>query len=221
MKIKAVVFDMDGVLIDAKEWHYESLNRALAIFDCEITRLEHVRHYDGLPTRKKLEMLSRDKDFPRHLHARVNHLKQMYLLEIVESQCLPDPQHIEALSRLRDEGFVLGVASNSIRRTVDTMLEKAGLLSYLDFTLSNEDVSKPKPDPEIYLAALDRAGVLPHECVVVEDNQHGVEAATNAGAHVFQVETVKDVAFAGIRSFIWSIEARSRHVQASKLKVAA
>ena len=58
MQIKAVLFDMDGVLIDAKEWHYEALNRALALFGMPISRFEHLTTFDGLPTRKKLEMLS-------------------------------------------------------------------------------------------------------------------------------------------------------------------
>jgi beta-phosphoglucomutase-like phosphatase (HAD superfamily) len=64
MKITAVVFDMDGVLIDAREWHYEALNRALGHFGYTISRFDHLVTYDGLPTRHKLEMLSRERGFP-------------------------------------------------------------------------------------------------------------------------------------------------------------
>lgn len=67
-KIKAVIFDMDGVLIDAKEWHYEALNKALALFGFAISRQEHLDSYDGLPTRKKLEMLSSEKEPTKGLH---------------------------------------------------------------------------------------------------------------------------------------------------------
>ncbi len=84
MRIKAVIFDMDGVLIDAKEWHYESLNRALAPYQAEISRWDHIHTYDGLPTRVKLEMLTKAGRLPRELQATVQQKKQEYLLEIVK-----------------------------------------------------------------------------------------------------------------------------------------
>ena len=62
-EIKAIVFDMDGVLIEAKDWHYEALNRALRLFGYEISRYDHLVTYDGLPTSKKLEMLSLEKGY--------------------------------------------------------------------------------------------------------------------------------------------------------------
>ena len=81
--IKAVIFDMDGVLIEAKEWHYEALNRALQLFGYEISRLDHLTTYDGLPTKKKLEMLSIENDLPRNLHSFINEMKQLYTVEMV------------------------------------------------------------------------------------------------------------------------------------------
>jgi beta-phosphoglucomutase len=208
-RIKAIVFDMDGVLIDAKEWHYEALNRALARFGFSISRHDHLATYDGLPTNKKLEMLTRDHGFPRELKRVVSELKQQYTLEIANVQCRPVPFHTSALSKLRSEGYVLGVASNSIRRTVELMMERANLTQYLHFMLSFQDVAEPKPDPQIYVTAMARAGVAPEECVVVEDNHHGIEAATRAGAHVLQVSSVAEVNYPRIRSFIDDLERRS------------
>lgn len=204
--IKAVIFDMDGVLIDAKEWHYESLNRALATYGFTINRSEHLAVYDGLPTSKKLELLSRERGFPRALHKIVNELKQRYTLELIESQCRPRLEHVYALARLRREGYTLAVASNSIRQTVDLMMDKANLSGYFDFMLSNQDVLKPKPHPEIYLAAIAKAGASPQECVVVEDSHHGIEAATQAGANVLRVESVEEVTYSRIKSFIRTVE---------------
>jgi len=206
MTIKAVIFDMDGVLIDAKEWHYESLNRALAPYNAEIGRFEHLRTYDGLPTRTKLEMLSQARGLPRELHAAIQEAKQTYLLELVNEYCRPTLHHVKAMRGLKEAGLTLGVASNSIRPTVDLMLAKASLLPYLDFTLSNQDVAKAKPEPDIYLAAAKMAGVKPAECVVIEDNQHGVNAATRAGTHVLRVATVDDVVLSRIESFIAQVE---------------
>jgi beta-phosphoglucomutase len=210
MFIQAVIFDMDGVLIDAKEWHYESLNRALAPYRAEISRLEHLRTFDGLPTRTKLEMLSQTRGLPRELHSTIQRQKQAYLLELVEQFCRPTAHHVAAVRWLKRSGLTVGVASNSVRQTVDLMLERAELLPMLDFTLSNQDVTKSKPDPEIYLAAANLAGVYPWECVVVEDNQHGVEAATRAGTHVLRVSTVHDVVLPRIVDFIAQVEREER-----------
>ncbi|MBA3672973.1 MAG: HAD family phosphatase [Gemmatimonadaceae bacterium] len=197
--IRAVVFDMDGVLIDAKEWHFDALNRALALFGHAISRYDHLVTYDGLPTRKKLEMLSLERGLPRELHAFLNELKQIYTMELIHARCKPLFQHEYALSALKDAGFLIGVASNSIRATVEIMMQKSNLRRYLDVIVSNEDVSHPKPDPEMYRLCAERLGVAPAECLVVEDNEHGVKAARAAGAPVWVVGGVTDVTFDGIR----------------------
>jgi beta-phosphoglucomutase len=191
--IRAVVFDMDGVLIDAKEWHYEALNRALRLFGHEISRHEHLTAFDGLPTRKKLDMLSVDRGLPRQLHSFINEMKQLYTMELVHTLCRPRFTHEYALSQLKSSGFKLAVASNSIRSTVEIMMCKARLDQYLDCMLSNEDVKNAKPNPEIYLAAMERLGVAPEECLVVEDNDNGIKAALAARAHLLVVENVDDV----------------------------
>lgn len=196
--IKAVVFDMDGVLIDAKEWHYDALNRALRLFGLEINRADHLTTFDGLPTKRKLEMLTITEGFPKELHGFVNSLKQSYTMEIVNARCKPTFVHEYALARLKSRGLKLAVASNSIRNSVVSMMEKSSLDRYLDLMLSNEDVSKAKPDPEIYTTAMQKLGVTPEETLIVEDNDHGVRAARSSGAHVLVVRSVDDVNLANI-----------------------
>jgi beta-phosphoglucomutase len=192
MTIKAVLFDMDGVLIEAKEWHYEALNRALNIFGMPISRFDHLTTFDGLPTRKKLEMLSLEKGLPKELHEFINEMKQAYTMEIVHAQCKPTFVHEYALSRLKVEGYQLAVCSNSVRQTVITMMEKAKLSSYFNIMISNEDVSKGKPDPEMYLTAMANFGLLPTECLIVEDNENGIKAAKASGAHLLVVKDVHE-----------------------------
>jgi beta-phosphoglucomutase len=201
-KIKAVIFDMDGVLIDAREWHYEALNRALALLGYEITRYEHLTTYDGLPTKSKLRMLSVERGLPEELHAFLNSLKQQYTLELVATSCKPVFHHQYALSQLKASGYLLGVASNSVRRTVEEMMERSDLMGYLDVMFSNEDVSRPKPDPEMYVAAMERLGVRPEETVIVEDNENGVKAARASGANVLVVGGPEDVTLDAIKSRI-------------------
>jgi beta-phosphoglucomutase len=200
--IRAVVFDMDGVLIDAREWHYEALNQALKLLGYEITRYEHLSTYDGLPTRKKLQMLTVERGLPAELHAFLNALKQQYTMEYVATRCRPVFQHEHALARLKAAGYRLGLASNSVRRTVIEMMERSELRTYLDVIVSNEDVERGKPDPAIYVKAMADLGVAPSETLVVEDNENGIKAATAAGAHVMVVGGPQDVTLSAIEARI-------------------
>lgn len=204
--IKAVIFDMDGVLIEAKDWHYEALNRALQLFGMEISRYDHLVTYDGLPTRKKLEMLSRERGLPAELHDFINKMKQMYTIEQVHARCKPMFLHEFALSKLKNEGYRLAVCSNSVRDSIELMMQKSQLMPYLEFYLSNQDVVQGKPHPEIYLKAMERLGLLPEECLVVEDNENGIRAAMASGAHLLRVDTVHEVNYQNIKSRIAEIE---------------
>ena len=205
-KIKAVIFDMDGVLIDAKEWHYESLNKALELFGLQISRYDHLVTFDGLPTKKKLEMLSLENNFPTGLHQFVNDMKQQYTMEIVTMKCKPVFQHQFALSKLKSEGYNIAVCSNSIRQTIEMMMDKAGLSQFLNFFISNQDVVKGKPDPEMYNLAISRLGLTPNQCLIVEDNDNGKKAAIASGAHLLEVNDTCDVDYYTIIKKIKEIE---------------
>lgn len=205
-KIKAVIFDMDGVLIDAKEWHYEALNKALSLFGEQISKYDHLITFDGLPTKDKLNMLTLERKFPLGLHKFVNEMKQEYTMQIIYSKCKPIFYHRYALSKLKEQKYNLAVCSNSIRNTVQVMMEKSGLIEYLDFFISNEDVTKGKPDPEMYIKSIERMGLLPEECLIVEDNENGIKAAISSGAHLLKVENVKEVNLFNITNRINEIE---------------
>jgi beta-phosphoglucomutase len=202
MRIKAILFDMDGVLIEAKEWHYEALNKALSLFGMPISRIDHLSTFDGLPTRKKLELLSIDRGLPNQLHEFINQLKQKYTMELVHTQCNPRFVHEYALSRLKREGYKIAVCSNSIRATVDAMMQRANLKKYLDLSLSNEDVATGKPDPEIYLKAIKHFQLSPGECLIVEDNENGIRAAKASGAHVMVVSDTDEVNYHNIKTHL-------------------
>lgn len=197
---------MDGVLIDAKDWHYEALNKSLAIFGLTISRHEHLVTFDGLSTGQKLNMLSKTYVLPDSLHGFINKMKQQYTMDITHQLCKPVFHHQYALSKFKEEGYGLAVASNSIRNTVKTMMEKSCLIEYLDFYLSNQDVKQGKPDPEIYNLAISKLGLKPQECVIIEDNENGLRAANASGAHVLKVETIHDVTYDNIKSFIMEAE---------------
>ncbi len=205
-KIKGVLFDMDGVLIDAKDWHYEALNKALGLFGIEISRYDHLNTFDGLPTKVKLEMLSKRYYLPQELHSFINEMKQSYTAELIHLKCHPVFNHEYALSKLHHNGYKIAVCSNSIRKTIELMMEKADLLQYLDLIVSNEDVTKAKPDPEMYQKAIKRFGFAPKECIVVEDNPNGIQAGLASGAFVLEVATIYDVNYENIIRKVQEVE---------------
>ena len=207
MTIKAILFDMDGVLIEAKDWHYDALNRALAHFGYTISRESHLSTFDGLPTRQKLKMLSAARGLPEGLHEFMNALKQTYTLEISHQRCKPVFNHQYALSKLKAEGYRLAVCSNSVRQSVEAMMKLSALAPYLELLVSNEDVSKGKPDPEMYLKAMAHFDLAPEECLILEDNDHGIQAARAAGGHLMKIGVPDDVTYHAIKARVAEVEA--------------
>ena len=200
--IKAVVFDMDGVLIDAKEWHFEALNQSLLYLGyLAITRHDHETIFDGLPTIAKLREMAKLGLLPNDeaLFKKINQLKQLHTQKLTQLLCKPYKPHLDLLQALKKAGYQVGLASNSVRKTVDLMMALSGLAPYLDFTLSNEDVVNPKPASDIYALAVEKlVGLEPTQCLAIEDNEKGVRAATGAGLHVLPVVTVHDVTLATV-----------------------
>lgn len=208
-RIKAILFDMDGVLIEAKEWHYAALNKALALFGYEIMRSEHLSDYDGLTTSTKLFKLTMEKGLPKELHSFINEMKQQFTVEIIHNQCRPRFYHEYALSKLKSEGYVIACCSNSIRLTIEMMMDYSRLRKYIDVIFSNQDVTKPKPDPEIYNLAVEKFGLRPDECLIIEDNENGIKAAMASGCHLLTVKDVSDVNYENIKKRINEVEGMS------------
>lgn len=200
--IKVIIFDLDGVLVDARELHYEALNRALGRFNYTITRDEHLSTFDGLPTNQKLRMLTDLKGLPKNLYDKIWKGKQVQTREIIDKEFTYDERMRTILLRLKADGFKMVVCSNSIRESTKMMLIRKGLLEFMEFFISNQDVLLPKPNPEMFLRAMVKLGVGPKECVIVEDSHHGRQAAFDAGAHLCAVENVEDVTYDKIRSVI-------------------
>jgi HAD superfamily hydrolase (TIGR01509 family) len=188
MKYDAIIFDMDGVLLDATNWHYEALNEALEPFGYSIPIDLHLDKFNGLSTKSKLEILSSEYGLPRELHSLISETKQDRTQRIAYQKCFPNPSHLILLNRLKILGFRIGLCTNSIRLTTEQMLGLAQLINFMDVVVTNEDVRKPKPDPEGYLLACEQLSVSPHRTLVVEDGKYGIEAARKAGCDVIEVE---------------------------------
>ena len=221
--IKLIIFDLDGVLVDAKELHYEALNMALKSIDDKfvINIDEHLSTYDGLNTTKKLNMLTERKGLPREFHDHVWKKKQDSTIQII-SNFEKDERICSVLEKLKDEGYTICVASNSIRDTVRMMLLRKGFLEYIDFFYSNQDVKSPKPNPEIYLRCMIKAGFSPKETIIVEDSHIGRKAAQESGAFLCPVIDSNDVTYEKLKEHIEKHEEK-KHLtpkwQGGKMKV--
>ena len=155
--IKLLIFDLDGVLVNARELHYNALNRALKSIDKKyvIKREEHLSTYDGLSTKKKLNLLTKNKDLPKELHDKVWELKQQMTLKIIDGFSVDD--RIRGILRsFKSEGYIISCATNSIRETAKLQLIRKGFFEYIDFMYSNQDVKNPKPNSEMYLTVYDK-----------------------------------------------------------------
>lgn len=193
---KLVIFDLDGVLIDSREIHFESLNRALLIHGQDpISREDHLSTYDGLPTSRKLKLLTERQGVPTSLHDALWKTKQDETVRIF-NDVKPDYELITLMVRLQQEGIKIACASNSVRSTVKTALLRLGLLDYIDYVVSNEDVKRPKPFPEMYWAAMTAMNALPRNTVIVEDSHIGRQGAVDSGANLVPVESRADLTLA-------------------------
>ena len=201
--IKLVCFDLDGVLVDACEWHRLSLNEALLeTCNYEIPLSEHYSTYNGLPTKVKLNMLAEKGIIQRELIPIINEKKQFITAKVIQNYAKPNQEKIDLLQTLVMSSKIVCCYTNSIRSSASLMLEKTKILSYFSTVLTNQDVSKPKPDPEGYLFLMNFYKIKPEETIIVEDSPTGFESAYKSKAKVFKVNGPDQVNLSLFKGFI-------------------
>ena len=174
-----MLFDLDGVLVDARPWHRQALRGALSQAGYEITA-EQEEALEGLPTLVKLKSLGVN---PADIEG-ISLSKQRRTLQLVHGLAKPYPDIIEMMARLKGEGKRIGICSNAVRATVYAVMWRTRIVRYIDLVLSNEEAPKPKPNPLIYQMALSCMRAKPEDAVAVEDHPRGVAAAQAAGIRV-------------------------------------
>ena len=218
--IKLLIFDLDGVLVDAKDIHYRALNRALAEVGEQyvISPTEHISKFDGLKTTDKLSLLVREKGLPSEKTKQVWLRKQEFTMEEF-SAIEKDEELVTTLEELKSRNFTLACASNSITQTVRTALDRLGILGYFDTIICNEDVKNSKPHPEAYWLSMSLNGFLPHETLIIEDSPHGLFAAHTSKANVLRVKNRGDLTLAKILSAVQPTEKNIPKWKDENLKV--
>lgn len=191
---KLIIFDLDGVLIESRELHYYSLNNALRSISPKyvIQRDEHLSIYDGLNTTRKLKLLSETKLLPAEYHDMIWQRKQLATFDLIKKFTV-DEKLVDIFFKLKSTGYMIAVASNSIRETVKLSLLKIGVMEYVDYYISNQDVVHPKPYPEMYWKCMITLKALPKDTLIIEDSHIGRQGALDSGATLLAVENSKDV----------------------------
>ena len=185
---KLIIFDLDGVLIDSKEIHFEALNKALESIDKSfvISKKDHLLKFDGLPTLEKLEILSSEKSLPISNHQEIFDKKQEFTYEKF-SQLSKDYELMEYFLHAKKNNIKIAVASNCIRKSVQISLSKLGVIELVDYIVSSEDVFRKKPYPECYWRCMMACNALPCSTVIFEDSHVGREGAKKSEANLIPV----------------------------------
>lgn len=188
--LTTLLFDLDGVLVDAKDWHKEALNSALLEYGYRpISVDEHRNEFDGLPTKEKLnKLVQRGRLQAKDING-VSKRKQELTTKFLEERTEFNANKFCLFCGLRMMDFKIAVVSNSIKNTIYTVLDKLYITSLVDEIISNED-GKPKPAPDLYLKALSKFGSSDYNTLVFEDGHYGMQAARAAGLN--KIIKIKD-----------------------------
>ena|ERR1700748_811455 len=207
--IKGILYDLDNTLANCADWHAAALNKALKeIVGFEIGEEEHVSIFNGLPTKKKLDLLINQKRITANVYQKICNKKQEYTKEIIKIEAAEDTIKIKLHRQNRWNGLKSACVTNSITETAALILEKTGQLDYMEFVISNEVVRHPKPHGEGFIIAMIRLGIYPAETIIVEDSHVGIQAAKSTGAHVWEIKNSDDVNYDNFQQFMVNLNTR-------------
>ena len=197
-KIKGLIFDLDGVLVNTKKIHYDALNLALKKFKIkEISFKDHLNIFDGLPTSKKLEILNNKNILDKKYNKFIIDIKQKNTLKLLSKDIKYNEKIYRTFSKLSKD-FKISLATNAVQKTLDLCLRKLKIKKFISFCFSNEDVKNNKPHPEVYLKCLVKMGLKPSETIIFEDSHHGVMAAQDSGCLLYTVKNISDINYSNI-----------------------
>lgn len=208
--IKAVFFDLDGVLVDTKLIHFEALNQALnKIIKKKISFKDHVEIYDGLPTTEKLKILKNKIQIKKSEVQKIIKYKQIKTKELLKKKIVFNKKIYILIKELSNK-YKIAVATNATKSTLNLVLKNLKIKKFIDYQVSNEEIENPKPHPEIYLKCLLSLKLRPREVVILEDSHYGRQAAQETNCHLMPIRSIRDVTNNSIKKFIKKIDNNSK-----------
>jgi len=209
--IRAIAFDLDGVLIDAAPWHAKAFMDALSPYEV-MSPGEHELCFNGLSTRKKLQLLAKDKRIPSdvNLHEKIYNDKQALTVDIIKKHCKPVERTIDVVE-CASATYNIGVVTNCSRRTAEMMLELSNLKKYFSFIITNEDVNGDvKPHPKPYLEAAVHFNLPSERILAIDDTQKGIQSAKGAGCETWRLLRFIDLSVYNLYRKLADIHIRRR-----------
>ena len=186
--IKAIIFDMDGVLVDSEPFHVEIEKRQFELNHLSISEEEH-HQFMGVATDVMLREIAKRHllTLPVETLIEQNKLNTIqYFTELKEIQAMPGL--IDLLEILIRKNIPMAVASSSFPEIIEIILMRTGLRKYFQAVVSSQEAGKSKPEPDVFLLAAQRLGIKPEDCLVIEDSDNGIRAAKAAGMRCIAFE---------------------------------
>lgn len=184
---KLVIFDLDGVLVNTTDLHTKALRDAVQyVVPGEAHLAEFLDASDGIRTKDKLERLKADYTLSDNAIRCIDLCKQEFTIQELKKLKLNE-SIVKGIKGLRRRGYKIAVASNSRRSFVDEVVKTIGIRKLVDYSISGDEVGSPKPDPEIFLKAIEHFGADRKDVFIFEDSPAGLEAAVRTGAEVIVV----------------------------------
>ena len=184
--IEAILWDLDGVLVDTACFHYQAWRQLLSELGLTLSEEEFRRTF-GL--RNDLIFRGLLGEVPEEEMDRLSERKETLFRQFAAGRVSPLPGAVELVRRARERGLRMALVTSTPRANIDLVLVGAGLSGAFDTIVTAEDVSRGKPDPEGFLLAARRLGVAPEGCLVIEDAPGGIEGARRAGMRSLAVTT--------------------------------
>ena len=183
--MKAIIFDMDGVLILTEKMHYHSYCEVCKKYDCKLSQKDYNEFFAGKRTAEAfsvfLESKGKSKSLVANMVTEFRNIKRNILNNEIKKFISLRKGIKTNLRKIRHKGFKLAIATSTIKEFTDKIIKEFDLGKYFDEIITAEDVSKGKPNPQVYLLAAKRLKVDPSNCIVIEDAENGIESAKNAG----------------------------------------
>lgn len=178
--MKAVIFDMDGVIIDSEPIHFEVDIQTMKDFGCSISK-EELNKYVGTTNEYMFTDIKNKYKLDKSVEEIINYRCELAKRKVIESDLAPIEGIIDLLKNLKEKNIIAAIASSSPRDFIEVVVSKFELEDYFSCILSGEEVENGKPAPDIYVETAKKLGIVPEECIVIEDSKNGVMAAKEAG----------------------------------------
>jgi len=197
--LKAIIFDMDGVLVNSPKYIWESFNALLKKFGVHISK-EEVKKNLGISLRDRIPLWKKKYSIKEDIDIQDFSKKSFEIqLELMKKQLKPNKPVNKLIQSAKQEGIKIAVATSSTFVRAKNILELIEIWDKLDAIVTTEDAEKHKPDPELFLKTAEKLKIAPEDCVVIEDAVNGIEAAKRAGMKViglttefYSIEELKD-----------------------------